>query len=389
MTTQAVSRPRSNPYWVKAPLIAFLVTRLIVFAGAYLSDTVLPMVKNEEPRGAVGIWNRWDTVWYSEIADTGYSYDPNEKSSVAFFPLYPLLISVIKPVIGNTVAAGLLISNIAFLGALILLYRLTEAKFENRATAARTVFYIASFPTAFFFTAAYTESLFLLMSVGAAYAAHERRWGWAAVWGALCAATRSFGVLIWVLILLEWLASHGWMLSTVRQPGSWGKLRDAIRTDFRTVALICLIPVGLLLYMIYLGARFGDPIAFWTTQATWGFTNIGPIVVMIRDVGRVTRGELPYFTYLNILAFLAVVWIAIYIWRRLGAGYALYALLSVLLPMFSRTESMIRYILIVFPVFMMASRWGRNVWVDRLWRIVCLPFLALFAALFVKGVFIG
>jgi hypothetical protein len=110
---------------------------------------------------------------------------------------------------------------------------------------------------------------------------------------------------------------------------------------------------------------------------------------MIRDVGRVTRGELPYFTYLNILAFLAVVWIAIYIWRRLGAGYALYALLSVLLPMFSRTESMIRYILVVFPVFMMTGRWGRNIWMDRIWRIVCLPFLALFTALFVKGVFIG
>ncbi|MEO8611755.1 MAG: hypothetical protein ABI690_27905, partial [Chloroflexota bacterium] len=63
--------------------------------------------------------------------------------------------------------------------------------------------------------------------------------------------------------------------------------------------------------------------------------------------------------------------------------------LSVLLPMFSRTESMIRYILVVFPVFMMAGRWGRNIWVDRIWRILCLPFLALFTALFVKGVFIG
>jgi hypothetical protein len=113
------------------------------------------------------------------------------------------------------------------------------------------------------------------------------------------------------------------------------------------------------------------------------------MAVIIRDIGRVARGELPYFTYLNILAFVIVIGICIPMGRRLGAGYALYALLSVLLPMFSRTESMIRYILVVFPVFMMAGRWGRNVWVDRLWRIVCLPFLALFAALFVKGVFIG
>jgi hypothetical protein len=387
--THAIPRTRAIPYWLTVPLIAFLVTRLVVFAGAYLSDAVLPMVQNDEPRDVVGIWERWDTVWYRDIVDNGYSFDPTEKSSVAFFTLYPLLISIIKPVIGNTVAAGLLVSNLALLFALILLYRLTEAKFENRATAARTVFYIASFPTAFFFTAAYTESLFLLLSVGAAYAAHERRWGWAALCGALCAATRSFGVLIWVLVVLEWLASHDWTLSTVRQPGSWRRLGNAVRNDFRTLIVIGLIPVGLLLYMIYLGIQFGDPIAFWTTQAAWGFVSIGPLAVIVRDIGRVTRGELPYFTYLNILAFLAVLCACISIGRRMGAGYALYALLSVLLPMFSRTESMIRYILVVFPVFMMAARWGRTAWVDRIWRIVCLPFLALFTALFVKGVFIG
>lgn len=387
--TQAISRARSLPYWLMVPLTAFLITRLVVFAGAYLSDVALPMVSNDEPRGAIGIWDRWDTVWYGDIVDNGYSFDPAEKSSVAFFPLYPLLISTIKPVIGSTVAAGLLISNLAFLLSLILLFRLTEAKFENRAIAARTVFYIASFPTAFFFATAYTESLFLLLSLGAAYAATQRRWGWVAVCGVLCAATRSFGVLIWVLIVMEWLAAHGWTPRAIRQPGSWEKLWDAVRTDFRALFVICLIPVGLLAYMIYLGAKFGDPIAFWTTQSAWGFANIGPVAVIIRDIGRVTRGELPYFTYLNILAFLAVLWLCMSIGRRLGAGYGLYALLSVLLPMFSRTESMIRYILVVFPVFMMAGHWGRNLWMDRIWRIVCLPFLALFAALFVKGVFIG
>jgi hypothetical protein len=387
--TQAIVRARTLPHWLTVPLVAFLITRLVVFAGAYLSDVALPQISNGESRGTIGIWDRWDTVWYAEIVDQGYSFTPGEKSSVAFFPLYPLLMSIVKPILGNTVAAGLLISNAAFLAALILLYRLTEARFENRATAGRTVFYIASFPTAFFFTAAYTESLFLLLSVGAAYFAYERHWGWAALCGILCAATRSFGVLIWVLVILEWLSMHGWTISAIRQPEMWQKLRQAVRTDYRTLILICLIPLGLLAYMLYLGLKFGDPIAFWTTQSTWGFSNIGPVAVVLRDMERVARGELPYFTYLNILAFLAVIWMCVPIGRGLGAGYALYALLSVLLPMFSRTESMIRYILVVFPVFMVAALWGRNPWVDRIWRIICLPFLALFTALFVKGVFIG
>jgi hypothetical protein len=387
--TQTLSRSRSLPYWITAPLIAFLVTRLVVFGGAYLSDVALPMVSNAEARDAIGIWNRWDTNWYARIVHQGYSFTPGERNTVAFFPLYPLLISIIKPVIGNTVAAGLLISNMAFLAALIFLYRLTEAKFENRLTAGRAVFYIASFPTAFFFTAAYTESLFLLLTVMAAYYAHQRQWTWAAICGALCAATRSFGVLIWIVVIAEWLSAHGWTVTTIRQSTAWKNLREAVRSYYLTLLVICLIPLGLLAYMLYLAVTINDPIAFWTTQSAWGFSNIGPVAVIVRDIERVTRGELPYFTYLNIMAFVAVIGLCIPIGRRLGAGYALYSLLSVLLPMFSRTESMIRYILVLFPVFMVVGRWGRQVWVDRMWRIICLPFLALFTALFVKGVFIG
>jgi len=387
--TYAVARTRTIPYWLTAPLIAFLITRLVVFAGAYLSDLALPMVSNDEPRGTIGVWNRWDTVWYVEIVERGYRFVPGEKSSVAFFPLYPLFISIIKLIVGDTVAAGLLISNLSFLLALILLYRLTEARFENRATAARTVFYIASFPTAFFFSAAYTESLFLLFSVGAVYFAYERRWGWSAVCGTLCAATRSFGLFMWLIVIQEWLSTHAWTLSMIRQPESRQKLMDALRTDFRTLVVISSIPLGLFGYMLYLALTFGDPVAFWTTQIGWGRTSIGPIATIVRDIQWVLSGNLPYFTYLNIAAFLVVLWMCIPIGRRLGVGYALYCLLSVVLPVFSSTESMIRYILVLFPVFMLAGHWGRHVWVDRIWRIVCLPFLALFTALFVKGVFIG
>jgi hypothetical protein len=385
----AAVRARTLPYWITAPLVAFLITRLVVFAGAYLSDIILPNVANDEPRGVVGVWNRWDTIWYGQIAEQGYSYSSTEKSAVAFFPLYPLLMAALKPVVGDTVLAGLLISNLAFLLALILLYRLTEGVFESRVAAGRAVFYIAAFPTAFFFTAAYTESLFLLLSVASAYCARERRWGWAVVCAILCSASRPLGVLIGLVVLQEWLSMHGWTLSTIRQSGAWVNLRCAVQTDFPKLLLICLIPSGLLAYMLYLGLTFGDPVAFWTSQSTWGFKSIGPLAVIAHDIGRVTRSELPYFTYLNILTFLAVLWLAIPVGRVMGAGYALFVALSVLIPMFSRTESMIRYILVLFPIFMLLGRWGRNVWLDRVLRIVWLPFLGLFTALFVKGVFIG
>ncbi|MGI8777095.1 MAG: mannosyltransferase family protein [Acidimicrobiales bacterium] len=35
-------------------------------------------------------WVHWDSEWYLQIANHGYSYKPGRQSSVAFFPLYPL-----------------------------------------------------------------------------------------------------------------------------------------------------------------------------------------------------------------------------------------------------------------------------------------------------------
>jgi Gpi18-like mannosyltransferase len=387
--TQAVARSRTIPHWLAVPLTAFLITRLVVFAAVYLSDIALPQIANEDKRDAVEVWNRWDTVWYVSIVEDGYAFTPGEKSSVAFFPLYPLLMAALRPLISGPVVAGLLISNLAFLAALILLYRLTESLLESRSTAGRTVFYLAAFPTAFFFSAAYTESLFLLLSVGAAYAAHQRRWGWATLCGILASATRSLGFLVWLIVVFEWLSSHGWTLSTARKPESWQTLRAALRTGWPVLLLICLIPLGLLAYMLYLALTFNDPVAFWSAQAAWGFESSNPLAVIIHDMERVARGELPYFTYLNILAFFAVLWLTIPIARRLGVGYALYTLLSVLVPMFSRTESLIRYILVLFPAFIIVGIWGRNRSLDMALRVIWLPFLALFTALFVKGVFIG
>ncbi|MBZ0279864.1 MAG: hypothetical protein K8L97_03930 [Anaerolineae bacterium] len=381
----AASYRRFLPQGLIVPLLAFLITRLIVFGAAYLSDVALPMITNDEPRGVLDIWNRWDTVWYLEIVEQGYSFTPDIKSSVAFFPLYPLMMSII----GSPLFAGLLISNLCFLMALILLYRLIECEAGNRHDAGRAVFYIATFPTAFFFTAAYTESLFLLLSVAVFYCAREQKWGWAALWGLLGAASRPLGILLWGVVLLEWAQSHGWMFSTISSRESWANLWNAVRADFLSLLVICLIPLGLLVYMLYLWASVGNPVAFWTAQAAWGFQSLGPVAIIIRDLERMLAGELPYFTVLNILAFLVVLGICVPIGRRWGASYAFYTALSVLIPMSSRTESMIRYILVLFPAFMVLGIWGRNIWFDRVYKITCLPFLALFTALFVKGVFIG
>ena len=119
----------------------------------------------------VGVWQRWDACWYTKIATFGYvGGDPN---SVAFWPLFPAAIAPIGAILGNAMAlAGLIVSGFAYVAAMMGLERLVTRDFD-REVAVRTVVLISIFPTAFFFFAPFTESLFLALAVWCVVAARQ------------------------------------------------------------------------------------------------------------------------------------------------------------------------------------------------------------------------
>ena len=110
----------------------------------------------------------------------------------------------------------------AFLGALTLLHRLVSLEL-GRPLAHPTLLLLAVFPAALYFGAPYAESLFLLLSVGAFYAARTGRWAWAGACAAAAAATRNSGVLLMLPLALIWWSSRE------RRPrdGAWILLRPA------------------------------------------------------------------------------------------------------------------------------------------------------------------
>ncbi|HEU5432555.1 MAG TPA: hypothetical protein VFU81_12880 [Thermomicrobiales bacterium] len=138
---------------------------------------------------------QWDGLWYRLIALDGY-VGPTESARAAFWPLYPWLMDAGHRLTGLAPETiGYLISNIGFAVALVLLYRLVALDF-GAAIARGTLWAIALFPTALFFSAVYTESLFLLLAVAALLGARTDRWWLAGIAGALAALTRSYGVFL-------------------------------------------------------------------------------------------------------------------------------------------------------------------------------------------------
>src|SRR2546426_1813240 len=186
----------------------FIATRLLLVMLTYFGYILLTVPKDS----LVGVntlafftsWNRWDAANYVRIAQFGYQrfYD------TASFPLFPLLISATAHLLGSWsyLLAGTLLSNAALLGSLFVIYQLAVES-QGEQVAGRTLLYLCIFPTAFFFFAAYNESLFLLLTTGAFLALRHRRWWLAGLLGFLAALTRSAGVLLVVPYLYElWIA---------------------------------------------------------------------------------------------------------------------------------------------------------------------------------------
>ena len=123
----------------------------------------------------VDVWARWDSAWFVRIAEDGYGTDARQ--APAFFPLFPALVAVLGRALGgHYVLAGVVVSMAAAAAAFALLFRLAEERLGAEG-ARRTILYVAVFPVSLFLGAVYSESLFLLLSVGAFLLAQRGRLG--------------------------------------------------------------------------------------------------------------------------------------------------------------------------------------------------------------------
>lgn len=287
---------------------------------------------------AIDATERQDAVWYLRLADEGWS--PND-ASAAFFPLYPLTVRAVAWVVpGDDLLAALLVSNLAFLGALLALFALTAEAFGDRV-ARRAIVVAAIFPTAFFFLAPYTESLFLLLSVLAFREARHDRWGRVAVFGALAALTRSVGILLIPALLLDAIGR-----------GRAGGPR-ALGARLAGAAAIALGPLS---WFAWWGVAHGNWLAPLDAQADWGRKLQLPWV----SLGHAVEFAWTYQSYWLLdllLVSLAVGGFAIAL-PELRPSEAVYGALSLLLPLVDPFAdrpllSVPRFAVVVFPAL-----WG-------------------------------
>src|SRR6266568_4390100 len=185
-------------------ILLFVATRLGLMVVTYFGYILLTAPKYSstgvDTAALFASWNHWDAANYVRIAQFGYG----SRYDSAFFPLFPLLISIIAHPLGDWsyLLVGTLLSNAAFLGALFVIYQLATDILGERV-GRRTLLYLCIFPTALYFFAAYNESLFLLLTSGTFLAMRRQKWWIAGILGLFAALTRTAGLLLIIPFLYE------------------------------------------------------------------------------------------------------------------------------------------------------------------------------------------
>ena len=311
------------------------------------------------------LWNlpgRFDAGWYLGIARRGYRWDPalqGRQQNVAFFPAFPLAMRAAGEVVtipahlthdpdlfgsGDTrvVWGGALLSMGCFVAACVLLRRLGRTLGADAAPGERSVWLLAAYPFALFYSAAFSEGLFLLSAVAAFLAFARGRAPAGAAWGFLAGLTRSNGWAVGAALIAAVLSDR----ARRRQVGWW---------------LAALAPFGATLaFSVYCWHLTGDPLAWVTVQEGWG-NRVDPTAFLLRRIESIDRIGLRAYVardpidLWNVAAVAFTIAMSIVAWRRFGVAYAVFPAAYLGPALLVDGPSIGRYSAVLFPSFLAAS----------------------------------
>ena len=241
-------------------IVMWLISRLVIIIAMQIVTPLIytsPLQSSWHPLGFTPgfipqpsweLFSHWDGKWYERIVMNGYDYaNDGNQHSIAFFPLLPLIIRGVMMLGLPFEVAGTIVNNLAFLGALLLLYSWTKER-HNTNVARWTTAVLAWCPLSLYGSIIYTEALFLFLTTAALRAFDQRQYVWAAVCGSLASATRATGITLLPAFLFT----------------AWRERRSPI-----AYAASLAVPLGLISFSMFCAIRFQDPLAFAHAQKAW------------------------------------------------------------------------------------------------------------------------
>jgi len=366
---------RRVPIEVKYTLLLFITTRLaLTLIGVMARISLEPYhgkyyVWSFSPRLWLDIWGVWDTGWYVNIATNGYSSQLSsapatlDQANYAFFPLYPMLMHYLGIIIGDNFVSGIIVSNCSFIIGSIAFYRLMRRHYDEE-TALRGIKYLFLFPTAFILSGVFSESTFFMLLILCVFYGEQQKWILAGIAGFFLSLTRFVGVLVILPLIIGYLKSVNWSFKKVSP----------------SMLPIILIPAGLLAFSFYNYLLTGDFLAFVHIQSSWGRSLVNPIVKLYLHL-------LYYDVYESFISGFTIIWLGLLIIfsRKLLLPYFLIAFLFTMIPLFTGVASMPRFLLVVFPIYIILAELAQNRHLDMVATIILAIFQGFLMVFWCNG----
>lgn len=318
----------------------------------------------------ISLHAKWDSFWYLDIAQNGYSFKGAEKlSNIVFLPLYPFLIKITSFfVMKDLILTGWILSSIFLLLALLYLFKLVK-EFHPEINPYLPIFFLLIFPTAFFLNAVYTESLFLFLSLAAFYYSLKKKFLWAGIFGFFASLTRITGALLFIPFLWEYFKSHNFNLTRSLNP----KLLP-----------IFLVPVGTLSFFLYHYFKFNDFFLFFKVENWWG-----RMFKLNKDHFLLFSNPAIVNFCLDVFFIIFVLTILYFVFKKLRTSYGLYMLVTLTIILSTGTfMSVGRYILVLFPIYILLAS-IKNQYLQQSWIFISTLLLAMYTILFVNNYWAG
>lgn len=368
----------------------YFTWRILVSLAAIPAAFLLPLIVryslqsgNFEADHLLQMWANFDGPRYLQLAQIG-QIERWDSLLLTLFPLYPWLIGIFS-LIFSPLVSSLLISNICLVISLILLYKLVKMDFDSKV-AKMSLLLLLIFPTSFVLGSVYTESLFLLLSIGSIYLMRQNRFMCAGVLVSLAGLTRFLGVALIPVLLIEYI-----------QAVKSNKLK-LFGPQF---AGVIIAPLGLISYLYFQYVRIGDPLFLLNSYSDFmlssGFEKfILPHQVFYRYLKMFifSGNRLDPFYFTVVLELVVVVLsfaLSVLALKYTRKSYAVFSLLILFIPMFSGTfHSLPRIVLVAFPIFIMAAKFISRV--SLRFQQIIFTFLLLVGficiSLFTRGYFV-
>ncbi len=295
---------------------------------------------------------KFDSAWYITyvryfLGGPAHINVDNGQAIWVFFPLMPYVMSLIVRLLGgnaNIFVVGFFVNSIFFMAAEYVAYKYIMLTTKRIELAFYYVFFMSFGLYSFYFSALYTEALFLLLITLCFYFLKKKNYILMGVFGALLSATRNVGIMFVFVVLFEVIEEYIHM-NSIKKKSFW----DFIKVNVSNEKLIFgtfLVPLGLFSYMFYLYKKVGDSLAFLHIERAWGRTGN---VVPFRDAKRNILDTFPP-TYLGVCFVIIVVFILYVLIHEKKFTEMVFPIITLIVGASSKIGSTPRYVLGCFVV---------------------------------------